>query len=121
MQDQTLDEQIADVQRKMQIKADIMRYCYSDAAYRIHQNDFDSLVKELIALEKKKQLINTGLNLLAMQFRSNKDEAHRKQIAAQYREVVLAFIDSKQWNEMPSLEDMLPDEYMPQEFKDYWS
>jgi hypothetical protein len=63
----------------------------------------------------------TKLGLLAMQFRSTRDESVRKKVAADYERVVNELIASGQWEEMPAFEDMLPDERMPQAFFRFWS
>lgn len=60
------------------------------------------------------------LGMLAMQFRSTRDEAERKIIAAEYGETVNALIAGGSWNEMPPLEDQLPDGWMPPAFDEFW-
>lgn len=49
----TLEERIADVQRRINIMHSIMGGCTSDAAYREYQKTFDELVKEANELEKQ--------------------------------------------------------------------
>lgn len=65
--------------------------------------------------------LDTELGLLAMQFRGAKDEATRAEVAAAYDRVVAQLIESGEWEEMPSFEDMLPDERMPEAFFTFWS
>lgn len=60
------------------------------------------------------------LGLLAGDFRSDWDEESRRRVAVEYAEVVARLIASGSWEEAPSLEDMLPDEWMPKAFSDYW-
>src|SRR5437879_5071690 len=70
---------------------------------------------------QKKVPLETQLGLLAMQFRGTKDEARRNESAANYAHVVLRLIESGKWKEMPSFEDMLPSERMPEAFFVFWS
>jgi hypothetical protein len=63
----------------------------------------------------------TKLGLLAMQFRSTRDESVRDKVTADYERVVNELIASGQWEEMPAFEDMLPDERMPEAFFKFWS
>jgi hypothetical protein len=56
-----------------------------------------------------------------MQFRGARDEAERASIARAYQEAVAELIDGKKWRQMPSLEDQLPDEWMPEAFFEHWS
>lgn len=63
----------------------------------------------------------TQLGLLAMRFRSTRDEAERSDISAEYARVVAQLIESGKWEEMPTFEDMLPDDRMPQSFFVFWS
>ena len=65
--------------------------------------------------------LETQLGLLAMQFRSTRDESERDKLAAQYAQVVDRLITSGKWKEMPAFEDMLPDEWMPKAFFKFWS
>lgn len=67
-----------------------------------------------VSLEEK-------LGILSMKFRSDRNETNRTQIAKQYENIVHELIKSGKWEEMPSLEDMLPDEYMPECFYGFWS
>ncbi len=60
------------------------------------------------------------LGLLAMKFRSNKDEEFRRQVAQEYAQEVKRLIATGTWTEMPAFEDMLSTKYMPKEFYDYW-
>lgn len=60
------------------------------------------------------------LGWLAMEFRGNRDEEARKDVAQRYSEVVDKLIASGQWVEIPPFEDQLPDEYMPASFNRYW-
>ena len=63
----------------------------------------------------------TQLGLLAMRFRSTRDESERDKAAAEYGHVVDQLIASGQWEEMPAFEDMLPDERIPEAFFKFWS
>jgi hypothetical protein len=65
--------------------------------------------------------LETQLGLLAMRFRSTRDESERDKVAAQYAQVVDKLIASRKWREMPAFEDMLPDEWMPKAFFKFWS
>lgn len=65
--------------------------------------------------------LGTQLGLLAMQFRSTRDESERDKVTAQYGHVVDRLIASGKWKEMPAFEDMLPDERMPEAFFRFWS
>ena len=65
--------------------------------------------------------LETQLGLLAMRFRSTRDESERDKVTAQYRHVVEKLIASGKWIEMPAFEDMLPDERMPEAFFKFWS
>jgi hypothetical protein len=65
--------------------------------------------------------LETQLGLLAMRFRSTRDESGRDKVTAQYRHVVEKLIASGKWKEMPTFEDMLPDERMPEAFFIFWS
>ena len=60
------------------------------------------------------------LGILAMKFRSTKDEYIRNLIAEKYAIVTKKLIKTKKWFESPPPEDMLPDEFMPKEFFDFW-
>jgi len=57
----------------------------------------------------------------AMRFRGTRDDSEGDKVAAQYEHVVHDLITSGKWEEMPSLEDMLPDERMPEAFFKFWS
>jgi hypothetical protein len=70
---------------------------------------------------RKKVPLQTQLGLLAMRFRSTRDEVERAGIAATYGQVVVDLIESGRWKEMPAFEDMLPDERMPEVFFSFWS
>ena len=61
------------------------------------------------------------LGFLAMRFRSTRDESERDKVASDYKRVVDELIASGTWEEMPSLEDMLPDERIPETFFNFWS
>ncbi len=56
-----------------------------------------------------------------MQFRGTRDDTERLSIKEEYARTVKKLINSKNWNEIPPLEDQLPDEDMPEEFFQYWS
>jgi hypothetical protein len=60
------------------------------------------------------------LGALAMRFRGTRDAAERAAVAGEYAAVVTRLIEGGKWKEMPSFEDMLPDEEMPRAFFDYW-
>lgn len=59
------------------------------------------------------------LSRLAMKFRSNRDPVSRERVKAEYAAVVDRLIKSGTWTEMPSDEDVLPDEDMPKAFWDF--
>lgn len=68
---------------------------------------------------------NDTLGRLAREFRGTKDEEKRKEIAERYAACVAGFIRhgdffGEPWKEIPAMEDQLPDEYMPQEFFEFW-
>ena len=42
-------------------------------------------------------------------------------IAARYGQIVKQLIERGKWKEMPASEDLLPDEWMPEQFFEYWS
>lgn len=65
--------------------------------------------------------LETQLGLLAMRFRSTRDESERDKVAAEYECVIDRLIARGKWEEMPSFEDMLPDEKMPKAFFSFWS
>jgi hypothetical protein len=65
--------------------------------------------------------LETQLGLLAMRFRSTRDEAERASVAGRYDQIVKQLIRSREWEEMPAFEDMLPDEWMPEAFFKFWS
>ncbi len=65
--------------------------------------------------------LETQLGLLAMRFRGTRDEAARDEVATEYEDVVDKLIASGKWEEMPSFEEMLPDERMPKAFFKFWS
>jgi hypothetical protein len=58
---------------------------------------------------------------LAMKFRGTWRDTERRDIAKDYSQTVERLIHSGQWDEIPPLEDQLPDDWMPREFFDYWS
>lgn len=60
------------------------------------------------------------LFFLACRFRSNRDEADRRKIAAEYAAVVDRLVASGTWTEAPPPDAQLPDDYMPKAFDDYW-
>jgi len=65
--------------------------------------------------------LETRLGLLAMQYRSATDKSEREKVSAEYTAIVNRLIKGGKWQEMPSFEDMLPDECMPRAFFKYWS
>lgn len=64
--------------------------------------------------------LETQLGLLAMRFRGTRDEAERNAVTEEYAQVVERLISSGKWKEMPSFEDMLPDERLPLAFFVHW-
>ena len=71
--------------------------------------------------QQRGMTLATKLGLLAMQFRSTRDESVRDKVTADYERVVNELIESGQWEEMPAFEDMIPDERMPEAFFGFWS
>ncbi len=65
--------------------------------------------------------LETQLGLLAMRFRGTRDESERDKVTADYGYVVDKLSASGNWEEMPTFEDMLPDERMPKAFFEFWS
>jgi hypothetical protein len=61
------------------------------------------------------------LCMLAREFRGTRDQQKRAAIAAEYAKLVKRLIKSKSWEEIPPLEDQLPDEWMPDAFFTHWS
>jgi hypothetical protein len=61
------------------------------------------------------------LCILAREFRGTRDEHQRAVIAHEYAKAVNRLIKSNNWDEIPSLEDQLPDEWMPDAFFEHWS
>jgi len=61
------------------------------------------------------------LCILAREFRGTRDERKRASIAERYAEAVVQLINSKKWKRIPTLEDQLPDEWMPEQFFTFWS
>ena len=64
--------------------------------------------------------INEELGRLAFEFRGTRDVVKRKEIADKYALEVINLIDSNVWDEAPGPEDMLPHDWMPKAFFDYW-
>ena len=60
------------------------------------------------------------LGVLAMQFRGTRCDEERRAIARDYCQTVDRLIRTGNWHEIPSLEDQLPDEWMPEAFFEYW-
>lgn len=60
------------------------------------------------------------LSQLASRFRSNRQEAARRDIAQDYAETVDRLIYSGAWELVPAPEDQLPDDCMPKAFFAYW-
>ena len=60
------------------------------------------------------------LGSLAMMFRGTRSAEERRAIANDYADVVNSLIHRGNWDEMPAPEDLLPDEFMPSSFFDYW-
>ena len=61
------------------------------------------------------------LAYLAMHFRGTRDEAERRATAQEYAETVHRLIASGKWEESPTPEEQLPDEWMPREFFEVWT
>jgi hypothetical protein len=72
-------------------------------------------------VKPKRVPLEQQLGILAMRFRGTRDEAERALITAEYAKVVTRLIESGKWGEIPSLEDQLPDDRMPQAFFEYWA
>ena len=68
-----------------------------------------------------KVLPEKQLCILAREFRGTRDERERAAIADKYAQAVSQLIDSKTWTRIPTLEDQLPDAWMPARFFEYWS
>jgi hypothetical protein len=58
---------------------------------------------------------------LAMSFRGTRRDDERRAIANEYSQTVERLIHSGNWQEVPSFEDQLPDDWMPKAFYDYWA
>ena len=61
------------------------------------------------------------LCILAREFRGTSDEQQRMAIAGEYAKAVNRLIRGKKREEIPPLEDQLPDEWMPDAFFTHWS
>jgi hypothetical protein len=61
------------------------------------------------------------LGILAMRFRGTRDGAERRLIAQEYADVVARLVKSRKWREIPALEDQLPDDWMPEQFFEFWA
>jgi len=61
------------------------------------------------------------LCILAREFRGTRNEKERASVAERYAEAVVQLINSKKWKRIPTLEDQLPDEWMPEQFFGFWS
>jgi hypothetical protein len=70
---------------------------------------------------QSKAPIDRQLGVLAMKFRSTRDGSERAAIAQSHATAVNRLIGSGKWREIPSLEDQLPDDWMPAVFFDFWS
>lgn len=64
---------------------------------------------------------NQELFRLACKFRSHKDKKDRDQIAEEYAKEVDRLIASNLWDYAPSFDEMLPSDYMPKSFDEYWN
>jgi hypothetical protein len=62
----------------------------------------------------------TMLSILAMRFRSTRDEREKDAITQEYAAIVTRLIESGKWKVMPTFENQLPDERLPRAFFDYW-
>lgn len=58
---------------------------------------------------------------LAMNFRGTRQDDQLRAIANDYALTVERLIESRNWHDVPSFEDQLPDEWMPKTFYDYWA
>ena len=61
------------------------------------------------------------LQILAREFRGTRDENERASVADRYAKAIEQLIKSNKWKKIPTLEDQLPDEWMPDHFFTYWS
>ena len=61
------------------------------------------------------------LSCLAMQFRSTRNPEEQLQLAREYERTVTSLIETRIWRNVPPPEDQLPDDWMPQQFFEYWS
>lgn len=66
-------------------------------------------------------VLEKHLSILAGQFRGTRDERERAAIAKEYADAVTQLINGKKWKRIPTLEDQLPDEWMPRQFFEFWS
>jgi len=57
---------------------------------------------------------------LVSQFHHARSDEERRLIANEYACLVFQLIESGSWDQAPSWENWLPDEWMPQAFFDYW-
>ncbi|MEA2599617.1 MAG: hypothetical protein QOF89_609 [Acidobacteriota bacterium] len=71
--------------------------------------------------ERLEGQLEEQLGGLAMRFRSTRSNVERRSIAREYAQTVTRLIRSGNWLEMPAPEDQLPDDWMPEEFFEYWS
>ena len=55
-----------------------------------------------------------------MRFRGTRNVEKRQAIAKEYAQTVERLIASGTWEAMPTFEDQLPDDGMPEAFLDYW-
>jgi hypothetical protein len=62
----------------------------------------------------------TMLGILAMRFRSTRDEGERDAITQRYAAVAARLIESGKWEATPTFENQLPDERLPRAYFDYW-
>jgi hypothetical protein len=61
------------------------------------------------------------LGALAMEFRGSQTDRERRAIADDYAATVDRLIRTGNWDEMPAMEDQLPDEWMPHSFHEFWA
>lgn len=60
------------------------------------------------------------LGWIAMKFRGNHKPGDQEEAIKEYAQVVIELVESGTWAEIPTFEDMLPDEHMPEIFFTYW-
>jgi len=77
--------------------------------------------EEEFEIRGKKYVDRNGeLFRLACRFRGTRDLEERKQIAQEYAKEVDRLIATGLWDYAPNFDEMLPHEYMPAAFDEYW-